>query len=138
MPKVQVISDGKRLFKTSKTKINRINMKGKYDGPHRFVLDPDWFDSLGSVKFELLDHCMACGSKENPTKHHVVPRRVVNLYPRRIVTKLFCRNTVRLCKDCHDAYNAMDECDDRKMSTRHWADKLKKFLDARQEAPCRT
>ncbi|WP_457832372.1 hypothetical protein, partial [Staphylococcus aureus] len=79
------------LFKTSKTKIAKLSLRGKYDGPDRFILDPKWFDSIDSIRHELGDHCLACGSGEDLTKHHVVPRRVVKLYPRMLVTKLFTR-----------------------------------------------
>jgi hypothetical protein len=135
MRQVQVVANNKTLFGTSKTKIDKIKMKGKYEGNHRFVLDPNWIDSLDSISYVLDDHCLACGSTEGLTKHHVVPRRVVKLYPAFLVTKLFTRNTVRLCHDCHDTFNrTMDYGGgDRTMSTRHWADKLQKFLDSRRK-----
>ncbi len=130
MSRVQVIANNEILLITSKNKIQKSKMAGRYDGDNRFILDTSSISPLEPVNYLLEDKCVACSSCENLTKHHVVPRRVVKLYPDILVSTLFTRNTVRLCLDCHRNFNEeMDRCGNNlTMSTKYWNDKFREFL----------
>ncbi len=78
---------------------SRVTIKQACDGKP-LVLDR----SLIQLPYQKTSYCIICKTRDNLTKHHVVPRRILRVLPQ------WARNHVTgviatLCRSCHDKYD---------------------------------
>lgn len=131
-PNTQVVANNTDTFLCTKTDIEKLNLQGEFVDEHLFILDPKWIESK-KIVYKLSKSCLVCGSKKKPTNHHVTPRRIMKKYPQYLRGKLFTHNLVRLCVECHMAFNHKFDLNDSSLDIQHWDEKLHNFIEKWQD-----
>ena len=110
--RIEVYSqDGRFLSHTSKKRANwyfKRNLAEKIEGTENIKLsfvEKEFIPDYNNFKESYQDYCVCCGSKDNLTKHHVVPQQYFPYLP--IEFKEFNHHDLLcMCRSCHNEYEA--------------------------------
>lgn len=103
--------DGRFLSHTSKKRANwyfKRNLAEKIDGSENIRLcfvEKEFIPDYNNFKESYQDYCVCCGTKDNLTKHHVVPQQYFPYLP--IEFKEFNHHDLlSMCRKCHNEYES--------------------------------
>ena len=119
MPRKVYDRDGQFLYYASPRKCEmylRKNLATVHGGDGiKLKFTPRGLDKFNLKYFRILkpECCVVCGTKDNITTHHVVPRCYRKHMPKEYVTSY---DVLNVCKSCHETYERI-------------ADKMKKQLE---------
>jgi hypothetical protein len=128
--KVKVIDKaGKHIMKKAlSSRIHEVFV-GNFINPTTFLMENERYVRLRMVKGIT---CYCCGSNDQLTRHHVVPRRVMRNFHASFRCYLFIRNVVMLCYSCHNAYEEISfkiKNSRQITDSTFWVDHLNNFVE---------